>query len=191
MQMFEVAFSRRMCCSRVASVSTKPRLPLRSVVWPTRRPGICRTYSRRGDHPAIGAAEAERHTERLRFHGDDVSRSAAVRQFPTKPLPRLRPPASRLCGGRSRATASTSSIVPKKFGDCIRTHAVSAVIAVSSSFEIDAAVVAESDGRERHSLMKGVSREHFAILRMHAACDGDRTTTREANSHHYCLGSGG
>ena len=30
-QMFEVAFSRRMCCSRVDSVSTNPRLPLRSV----------------------------------------------------------------------------------------------------------------------------------------------------------------
>jgi len=39
-QMFEVAFSRRMCCSRVASVSTNPRWPSESVVCPASRPGI-------------------------------------------------------------------------------------------------------------------------------------------------------
>ena len=42
-QMFEVAFSRRICCSRVDSVSTKPRLPPASTVSPHRRPGIMRT----------------------------------------------------------------------------------------------------------------------------------------------------
>ena len=40
-QMLEVAFSRRMCCSRVARVNTKPRRPSVSTVWPTKRPGIC------------------------------------------------------------------------------------------------------------------------------------------------------
>ena len=40
--MFEVAFSRRMCCSRVCSVSTKPRRPSTSVVSPAMRPGILR-----------------------------------------------------------------------------------------------------------------------------------------------------
>ena len=43
-QMLEVAFSRRMCCSRVDSVSTKPRRPSWSTVSPHSRPGICRTY---------------------------------------------------------------------------------------------------------------------------------------------------
>ena len=43
-QMFEVALSRRMCCSRVESVSTKPRRPSASTVSPHRRPGIWRTY---------------------------------------------------------------------------------------------------------------------------------------------------
>ena len=38
-QMLLVAFSRRMCCSRVCSVSTQHRLPRRSVVWPTRPAG--------------------------------------------------------------------------------------------------------------------------------------------------------
>ena len=42
-----VAFSRRMCCSRVWSVSTKPRRPSASVVSPAIRPGILRRYSSR------------------------------------------------------------------------------------------------------------------------------------------------
>ena len=40
--MFEVAFSRRMCCSRVCRVSTNPRRPSRSCVSPTIRPGSLR-----------------------------------------------------------------------------------------------------------------------------------------------------
>ena len=44
-QMFEVAFSRRMCCSRVCSVSTKPRRPSTSTVSPAMRPGIRRRYA--------------------------------------------------------------------------------------------------------------------------------------------------
>ena len=53
--MLDVAFSRRMCCSRVCSVRTKPRLPSRSVVSPTIRPGIRRMNSlraRRGSRSA-------------------------------------------------------------------------------------------------------------------------------------------
>src|SRR5258708_2093411 len=46
-QMFEVAFSRRMCCSRVCSVFTNPRVPFASTVWPTLRPGIWRTSGSR------------------------------------------------------------------------------------------------------------------------------------------------
>ena len=42
-QMFEVALSRRICCSRVDSVSTKPRRPSASTVSPQSRPGIWRT----------------------------------------------------------------------------------------------------------------------------------------------------
>src|SRR5438552_3252761 len=45
--MFEVAFSRRMCCSRVCSVSTNPRRPSTSTVSPAMRPGIRRRYSSR------------------------------------------------------------------------------------------------------------------------------------------------
>ena len=60
-QMLEVAFSRRMCCSRVESVRQKARRPSASRVWPTRRPGIWRWCSdrqamkpRRGPPRCIG-----------------------------------------------------------------------------------------------------------------------------------------
>ncbi|MNT60489.1 hypothetical protein D3C72_1980720 [compost metagenome] len=39
-QMFEVAFSRRICCSRVCSARRYALLPCASTVTPTRRPGI-------------------------------------------------------------------------------------------------------------------------------------------------------
>ena len=39
-QMLDVAFSRRMCCSRVDSVRQKARRPSASRVSPTSRPGI-------------------------------------------------------------------------------------------------------------------------------------------------------
>jgi len=41
----DVAFARRMCCSRVCSVRAKPRAPSRSTVAPTSRPGMRRTNS--------------------------------------------------------------------------------------------------------------------------------------------------
>ena len=50
-----VAFSRRMCCSRVCSVRTKQRLPRRSTVWPAMRPGMRRTrFSRQAMMPRYG-----------------------------------------------------------------------------------------------------------------------------------------
>ncbi len=54
-QMLLVAFSRRMCCSRVDMVSTKPRRPSSSTVSPQRRPGICRTnFLRQARSPRYG-----------------------------------------------------------------------------------------------------------------------------------------
>ena len=42
-QMFEVAFSRRMCCSRVASAMRYAGWPCASTDTPISRPGMCRT----------------------------------------------------------------------------------------------------------------------------------------------------
>ncbi|MNV21999.1 hypothetical protein D3C71_1129540 [compost metagenome] len=41
-QMLEVAFSRRMCCSRVCMARRRAGLPKRSTETPTRRPGMSR-----------------------------------------------------------------------------------------------------------------------------------------------------
>ena len=59
--MFDVAFSRRMCCSRVWSVSTKPRRPSTSTVSPAIRPGIRRRYSSRAaNSPKEGPPKSSR-----------------------------------------------------------------------------------------------------------------------------------
>ncbi len=42
-QMFDVAFSRRMCCSRVCSARRYAGWPAASCETPTRRPGSCRS----------------------------------------------------------------------------------------------------------------------------------------------------
>ena len=44
-QMFDVAFSRRMCCSRVCSAIRYADRPLLSTDTPMMRPGTCRTYA--------------------------------------------------------------------------------------------------------------------------------------------------
>ncbi|MNL18250.1 hypothetical protein D3C87_1393880 [compost metagenome] len=41
-QMLDVAFSRRMCCSRVCIARRRAGLPKRSTETPTRRPGMSR-----------------------------------------------------------------------------------------------------------------------------------------------------
>ena len=46
-QMLEVAFSRRMCCSRVCSAMRSAGFPSESVETPMMRPGICRFSSSR------------------------------------------------------------------------------------------------------------------------------------------------
>ena len=75
-----VAFSRRMCCSRVCSVSTKPRRPSTSVVSPAIRPGIRRRYSScAAKKPKRRAAEVEPVAERLALADGDVDAEVAGR----------------------------------------------------------------------------------------------------------------
>ena len=72
-QMFDVAFARRMCCSRVASVSTYARLPSTSTVSPTSRPGMCRLSAIAHDHEAdVRPAELRRDAPGLAFTDADV-----------------------------------------------------------------------------------------------------------------------
>ncbi len=80
-QMFEVAFSRRMCCSRVERVSTKPRLPSASTVSPTRRTGhLPHIFVAGRKEAAIRAAELQADTDRLALADDDV-RAHLARRF--------------------------------------------------------------------------------------------------------------
>ena len=56
---FELAFSRRMSCSRVRNVVVKARRPMLSTVSPTKRPGMRRTCSRRAaNRPRYGPPNA-------------------------------------------------------------------------------------------------------------------------------------
>ena len=72
-QMFEVAFSRRICCSRVASVRQKARLPWESVVSPDQAAGqLADELFLRRDDAGEGSAVARRDGERLQFAGDDI-----------------------------------------------------------------------------------------------------------------------
>ena len=63
-----------MCCSRVWSVNVQHRFPLRSVVWPTSRPGIfpqVDLVAARED-AEVRPAEAERHAKPLPLRDGDV-----------------------------------------------------------------------------------------------------------------------
>ena len=72
-QMFEVAFSRRMCCSRVCRARRSAGRPSVSVLTPTRRPGSARAALLvGGDERGVRAAEAHRHAEALRRTDGDV-----------------------------------------------------------------------------------------------------------------------
>ena len=123
--MLLVAFSRRMCCSRVCSVRTKQRLPRRSTVWPAMRPGMRRTnFSRQAMMPRYGPP-----------YGIGVPSewpSATAMSAPQSPGRFSRP---RLIGSNAATTsapaswailasASASSRQPKKFGCWTRTQAV-------------------------------------------------------------------
>ena len=122
-QMFDVAFSRRMCCSRVCRARRWAGRPAASTDTPTRRPGIERRRSVAGGEEAgVGAAVAERHAEALR-------RADARRRRPARRAARAavqasrsvatatRPPASctaAMVGERSRTTPGGAGVLEQR-----------------------------------------------------------------------------
>ena len=79
-QMFEVALARRMCCSRVCSVSTKPRCAVEVDGGADEAAGhAAHELVLGGEHAEVGAAEAERHAEPLPLAHDDVGAERARR----------------------------------------------------------------------------------------------------------------
>ena len=73
-QTLDVAFSRRMSCSRARSVVTNARRSLESTVSPTMRPGRRRTWSSlQAKSPRYGPPKDERRAEGLALADEDVS----------------------------------------------------------------------------------------------------------------------
>ena len=147
-QMFDVAFSRRMCCSRACSVSTKPRLPSRSTVWPTMRPGMRRIQLLGDGEVAAGRpAQRSRDAERLGIADDDVSAELAWRfEQPERERIALTT-SSAPAPWASGSIAAISSKQPKKFGDWTMTAAVSSISLerASSSRSVTPSGVADLD----------------------------------------------
>ena len=127
LQMLLVAFSRRMCCSRVESVSTKAVLPSRSTVRPTTRPGIWRMCScLQVKKPKPGPP-------------NDIALPSGCPSPTTMSAPRrrgglhdaehdrvrARPRAARRRHARAAPISARSSRLPKKFGLCTSTAATS------------------------------------------------------------------
>ena len=78
--MLLVAFSRRICCSRVESVSTKPRRPSASRVSPHKPPRhLADVFLLAAEQPDVGPAELQPDADRLAFADDDVGAHFARR----------------------------------------------------------------------------------------------------------------
>ncbi len=73
MQIFDVAFSRRICCSRVESVRHEPAISVAVDGLTGKAPGhLAQILLFRRDHTAERPAIAERNAERLRLHADNI-----------------------------------------------------------------------------------------------------------------------
>ncbi len=132
-QMFEVAFSRRICCSRVDSVSTKPRLPFTSLVSPTSRPGICRrNFSLHAITPQYGPPNPTG-TPKLCASSDTMSASRGGFTTPSETASAIETISRAPFRCTTSAMPEMSSITPKKFGDCTSTAAVSSWMEASSA----------------------------------------------------------
>ena len=144
-----------MCCSRVESVRTKPRLPLRSVVSSDEAAGdLADELFAGGDDAGVGAAVAERDAEGLGFQ-ETISASAGGRTMPSETASAMETTSSAPLAWTRSAMAATSSMVPKKLGDWMSTQAVLIGDGGVEGGEIDAAIVGEADFGERQALVAG------------------------------------
>jgi hypothetical protein len=78
--MFELAFSRRMCCSRVCSAMRSARLPRASIETPMMRPATdALVFVPGGKKGGVRTPETERDAETLRRSEGDVGTHFARR----------------------------------------------------------------------------------------------------------------
>ncbi len=194
-QMLEVAFSRRMCCSRVESVSTKPRRPCLSFVSPTRRPGIWRTYfSFAAITPQKGPPIAGGHAEGLRLHDDDVgfdgrADDAERGSFRNGDDQQRALFLDDLCdGGDVFNHAEEIGRLHEHAGGLVGDGLV-------ERGEVEASVVGVADllgGVTGGGLaMLRIGAHHFAVFGMDGAGDDHAVAAGDAHGHHGGLGAGG
>ena len=130
-QMFEVAFSRRMCCSRVWSVRTIAALAVAVHGGAHEAPGHAAHELRTAAKtPRFGPPIAERHAEPLALAHHDVGAEGARRREEARgsPGPPTTTRSAPLAWAISPA-ARTSSRQPRKFGYWTTTAAVRSVTA--------------------------------------------------------------
>ena len=130
--MFDVALSRRMCCSRVDRVSTKPRRPLGVHGLAAQAPRhLADEGLAAGEQADVGPAEVEAVADRLALgHGDvgpHLARGTSAGRSDTASVVTTisRAPAA----WAASAMAVTSVTVPKTLGVWTTTQAVSASMA--------------------------------------------------------------
>ena len=144
----------------------------------------------RGNHAAVRTAKSQRHAERLRFHGDDVR---LARWFHDSQRHRFgnrnhqhRSVLVRDLGNRRHIFNRAKEI--RRLNQHARRFRRDRLLQL---FQIQPPILAETRDRQRHSLMRRVSREHFAIFRMQAARHHHRPPAREPHRHHHGFGRGG
>ena len=163
-----VAFSRRMCCSRVWSVSTKPRRAVhvaRLARDPAGHPAD--EALRRGEEAEARAAEVEPVPERLALAHADVGAQLAGRRAGRRAAAGRRPPrTARRCACRPRASSPRSSTVPRKFGCWTNTAAVSSSTAAASASTSVAPSAGQRDLHDLHAVARRVGAQRGARVRM-------------------------
>ncbi len=143
----------------------------------------------RGDHAAVGTAESQRHAERLRLHGDHVG---LARRLDDSQRNRFgdrnhqhRAMLVRDLGNRRDIFNRAEEI--RRLNQHARGLRSDRLL---QFFQIHAAIVVETGNRQRHALVRRISRQHFAILRMQAARHHHRPPAGQADRHHHALGRG-
>ena len=181
--MFEVAFSRLMCCSRVVSVMTKARRPSWSLPMPTGGRAFAGGI-------ALGWREI-RHAVRRSSSGrratcaspTTMSAPAGGLRIPIDTASQTFTRTVRHASAPLRRHHPWSSMVPKKFGDCNTTAATRSSRAFSSSLRFDPARFRVVDELDLDAEVPGVCCQDSAIFRMNGLCDQELASFCDALRH--------
>ena len=186
--MLLVAFSRRMCCSRVCRARTKPRRPSTSSVSPAIRPGMRRISA---SVPQKKPTEGPPKSSRLPSGWPSPRAMSAPHSPGGLRMPRVigstATTSSAPCSLAAAPSASTSSTAPRKLGLCRKTAAVSPSTAAASAAGVGEAVL-EPDLLDLGVVADRVGGEGLAAVRVDAARDDEAAAAGRA--HRQVAGGG-